>query len=65
MSEEEVRDEDVVRDERDDDAAGVGRVAPRDRGAVRAVVVSEHQDAMRVVPHHYAHLFPVRTVNNK
>ena len=30
VSEEEVCDEDVVRDQRDDDAAGVGCVAPRD-----------------------------------
>ena len=56
MREEEVSDENMVGDERDDDAAGVGRVAPRDRGAVRAVVVSKHQDSVRVVSQHYAHL---------
>jgi hypothetical protein len=46
MSEEEVCDEHVVHDQRHDDAAGVGGIASRYRGAVRAVVVSEHQDPM-------------------
>ena len=56
MSEEEVRDENMVHDQRHDDAAGVGGVASRYRGAVRAVVVSKHQDPMRVVPYHDTYL---------